>query len=346
YLQLNPPDELLAKVKEETEAKLLRRQQEEEEAKREAKTTDGHKIHAYANFSNHEEADHASDLGAEGVGLMRSEFLFLNRGDAPSEEEQDQIYTHMTREMGPERPVTIRTLDVGGDKPLTYCPLPDEDNPFLGERGIRMLLREENLFRTQVRAVLRASQWGPLRLMIPMITNLSEVIASKRIIQEEADKLKLPMIPVGIMIEVPAAVMIADHLAKEVSFFSIGTNDLTQYVLAMDRNHQALAKQVDALHPAVLKMIELTALSAQKAKIELGVCGGLAGDDLGIPVLLGLGINELSVSLPSVPGVKARIREMNLEKCRKLAKEALSKSDAQSVRDLVNNWYEVNKISK
>lgn len=338
YLQLNPPQELLDQVKTETKNKLHRRIEEEAQAKIPALTTDKHRITVWANFANHEEADHAANLGAEGVGLMRSEFLFLNRENAPTEEEQFQIYTHMTKEMGPERPVTIRTLDVGGDKPLTYCPLPDEENPFLGERGIRMLLREQTLLRTQVRAVLRASKWGPLRIMIPMITNLEEVRESKRIIQEEADALQIPMIPVGIMIEVPAAVLIADHLAKEVDFFSIGTNDLTQYVLAMDRNHQALAKQVDALHPAVLKMIHLTSLAAHRAGIEVGVCGGLAGDDLGIPILLGLGIKELSVSLPSVPGVKALIRGLHLEKCKDLALRAMDMADPTAVRNLVKSW--------
>lgn len=338
YLQLNPPQELLDQVKRETTNKLHRRSEEEAQAKLPALTTDNHRITVWANFANHEEADHAANLGAEGVGLMRSEFLFLNRENAPTEEEQFQIYSHMTKEMGPERPVTIRTLDVGGDKPLTYCPLPDEENPFLGERGIRMLLREQTLLRTQVRAVLRASKWGPLRLMIPMITNLEEVRESKRIIQEEADALQVPMIPVGIMIEVPAAVLIADHLAKEVDFFSIGTNDLTQYILAMDRNHQALAKQVDALHPAVLKMIHLTSLAAHRAGIEVGVCGGLAGDDFGIPILLGLGIEELSVSLPSVPGVKALIRGLQLEKCKDLALEAMDMADPSAVRNLVKNW--------
>lgn len=338
YLQLDPPQELLDQVKRQTSEKLLRREEEEKKAQLPATTTDQIQMKVYANFANHEEADHAANLGAEGVGLMRSEFLFLNREDAPSEEEQYQIYTHMTKQMGPERPVIIRTLDVGGDKPLAYCPLPSEDNPFLGERGIRLLLREQTLFRTQVRAVLRASQWGPLRLMIPMITNLAEVRECRRIILEEAQLLEVKPIPMGIMIEVPAAVLIADHLAKEVDFFSIGTNDLTQYVLAMDRNHQALARHVDALHPAVLKMIQLTAEAAHRAKIEVGVCGGLAGDDFGIPILLGLGIDELSVSLPSVPGVKALIRELNMKECQNLALEALLQSDPGAVRDLVKKW--------
>ncbi len=338
YLQVQPPADLLFQVQKATVEKLKRREKEDERAQLPAQTLDQHLIKVFANFSNHEEADHALHLGAEGVGLMRSEFLFLNREEAPSEEEQFHIYSHMAHQMGAEHPVIIRTLDVGGDKPLAYCPLPAEDNPFLGERGIRLLLKEQELLRVQVRAILRASQWGSLRIMIPMITNISEVRACRQILIEEAQKLKVSPVPLGIMIEVPAAVLIADQLAREVDFFSIGTNDLTQYVLAMDRNHPALAREVDALHPAVLKMIQWTVAAGDRHHIEVGICGGLAGDEGGIPLLLGLGLKELSVSLPSVPSVKERIRKLNKSQCSLLAEKALQLESAQAVREQVKVW--------
>ncbi|MCB0386964.1 MAG: phosphoenolpyruvate--protein phosphotransferase, partial [Bdellovibrionales bacterium] len=184
--------------------------------------------------------------------------------------------------------------------------------------------------------LLRAAQMGPLRIMLPMVTNLEEIHQAKSIIREEQVALGVGPVPVGIMIEVPAAAVMADRLANEVDFFSIGTNDLTQYVLAMDRNHPSLARQVDGLHPAVLALIEMTTKAAQAAGIEVGVCGGIAGDLAGVPLLVGLGVEELSVSLPSVPGVKARVRELELVACRKLAQRALTLSSADDVRALVN----------
>ena len=335
YLQLDPPAAELAQLENQRQLKLERKTQEEDQAHLPATSQDGHRIKVFANFASVEESEKGVDLGAEGVGLMRSEFLFLNRDQAPTEEEQFQIYSHMTKAMGADRPVIVRTLDVGGDKPLAYCPVPEEENPFLGERGLRLLLKEPKLFRSQLRALLRASQQGPIRIMLPMVTNLSEVQEAKAIIREEQVALGVAPVPVGIMIEVPAAAIMADRLAEEVDFFSIGTNDLTQYLLAMDRNHPSLARQVDGLHPAVLNMIEKTAAAAHARGIELGVCGGIAGDSLGIPLLIGLGVEELSVSLPSVPAVKARVRELELGACQSLAQRALTLSSAADVRALV-----------
>lgn len=339
YLQLKPSSQELEALAQLNQNLEVQRQAEERAAQQTAMTQDGTQILVFANFASHQEAERGRTLGAEGVGLMRSEFLFLNRQTAPSEEEQYQIYSHITQCLGPDRPVIIRALDVGGDKPLAYCPLPAEDNPFLGERGLRLLLREQQLFRTQVRALLRAHQHGPIRLMLPMVTNLDEVQAARAMVREEQESLGVPALPLGIMIEVPAAALMADQLAREVDFFSIGTNDLTQYALAMDRNHPSLARHVDGLHPAVLKLIQQTVTAAHRAEIEVGICGGIAGDASGVPILIGLGLRELSVSLPSVPGIKARVRDLHLAHCERVAEQALGMTSAQQVRDLIKREF-------
>jgi phosphocarrier protein FPr len=288
-----------------------------------------------ANVGDLEEARRVPRVGAESVGLLRSEFLFLDRRTAPTEDEQAAAYEAILREVGPERLVVIRTLDVGGDKPLSYLPVAPEANPFLGERGIRLLLNRPELFATQVRAILRASRAGRVALMFPMISTAGEWHAAREVVELQRLALGIPAIPVGIMVETASAALLAERLAREAEFFSIGTNDLTQYTLAMDRTNPRLAPQVDALHPAVLRLIELTVAGGHAHGRWVGVCGAAAGDPRAVPVLVGLGVDELSASVPLVPSVKAQIRALSIEECRATARLALEAADGAEVRALV-----------
>jgi phosphocarrier protein FPr/phosphocarrier protein len=308
-----------------------KREEEKAAAYKPAKTKDGVHIEVVANITSAANAREAVAAGAEGVGLLRSEFLFDNRDTAPTEEEQAAEYIATAEALGRERKLVVRTLDVGGDKPLAYLPLPKEDNPFLGLRGVRVSLDRPDIFRTQLRAILQAAPKGDLHIMFPMIASLDELKAAKRILNEEATALGQTA-KVGVMIEVPSAALIADQLATEADFFSIGTNDLTQYCLAMDRGHPKLAKQADALHPAVLKLIGLTVEGAHKHGRWVGICGGIASDTLAVPVLVGLGVDELSVSIPSIPSIKAQISRLHKGECETLAKEILQLGTAAEVR--------------
>jgi multiphosphoryl transfer protein len=296
-------------------------------------TVDGARIEVVANISDPAEAALAVGAGGEGVGLLRTEFLFLQRDHAPSEDEQAEAYTTMTRALN-GLPIIIRTLDIGGDKEVPYMAMPTEQNPFLGERGIRLCLARPELFRTQLRAVFRAAATGPVRIMYPMISTFEELAKAKTITEEVRKDMGAAPVEIGIMIEVPSAVIMAPELAREVDFFSIGTNDLTQYVLAMDRLHPVLAKQADGLHPAVLRMIDQTVRAAQTAGKWVGACGGIAGDPKGVAILIGLGVSELSVSIPSIAAVKAQIRGLTMNKARALAQRALSCRTATEVRAL------------
>ena len=300
-----------------------------------ATTSDGHRVKVAANLGDVRDAVKVRALGGEGVGLLRSEFLFQDRHQAPEEDEQAALYSEAARALGPERLLVIRTLDVGGDKPLLYLPMEHEENPFLGERGVRFTLSQPELFRTQVRAILRASREGKVAIMFPMIATLAEWRESKALVERERRALGVPLIPVGIMVETAAAALIAEHFAREADFLSVGTNDLTQYTLAMDRTNPRLAPQVDALHPSVLTLIAMTVAGATQHGRWVGVCGALAGDHAAIPVLLGLGVHELSVDLPLVPQVKARVRALSHADCRTTAREALACGEAAEVRALV-----------
>jgi phosphoenolpyruvate-protein kinase (PTS system EI component) len=231
-------------------------------------------------------------------------------------------------------PLIIRTLDIGGDKSAPYLNMPAEDNPFLGVRGIRLCLARPELFRTQLRAIYRASEYGPVKIMFPMISTLEDLEAAKTIAAEVRWEVGADLVDIGIMIEVPSAVLMADEFAQEVDFFSIGTNDLTQYTLAMDRLHPMLGKQADGLHPAVLRMVDRTVQAATAAGKWVGVCGGIAGDPKGATILAGLGVAELSVAIPSIAAVKAHIRRLSLEKAKALARQALACRTAAEVRAL------------
>jgi multiphosphoryl transfer protein len=296
-------------------------------------TSDGHRIGIYANVANAKQAADAVAAGAEGVGLMRTEFLFLERDSAPSEDEQYAVYRDTITALG-GRPLIIRTLDVGGDKQVSYLDLPHEDNPFLGVRGARLLLARPELLRTQLRALYRAASHGPLSIMFPMVTELAEVQALRAECEQVRSALNAPVVQIGIMVEVPAVAVMAERFAKCVDFFSIGTNDLTQYVLAMDRQHPQLAAQADSLNPAVLALIGMTARAANAASIHVGVCGGLAGDPLGARILAGLGVDDLSMSAQDVAAVKTVIRAEPLSAMQLLAEHALAAGSAAEVRGL------------
>ncbi|MET0324785.1 MAG: phosphoenolpyruvate--protein phosphotransferase [Ilumatobacteraceae bacterium] len=297
-------------------------------------TIDGHRVEIVANVNRASEAAAAVEAGAEGVGLMRTEFLFLGRDEPPSEEEQYEALAEMVRVLN-GLPLIVRTLDIGGDKNAPYLDLPVEDNSFLGIRGIRLCLERPDLFRAQLRSIYRASQLGPLAVMFPMIARLEDLEAAIVHAERARTEIGAQPIDIGIMIEVPSAVVLAPELARRVQFFSIGTNDLTQYVLAMDRLHPVLAKQADALHPAVLRMIKATVDAADGAGIWVGVCGGVAGEPEGALVLTGLGVRELSVSVPAVAAVKARLRAVRHTDARRLAERALACATATEVRALV-----------
>jgi len=330
-LNLEPGPADLERARKRVERQAAQRALEQEAALKPALTADGASLEVAANIRNAREAVEAVAAGAQGVGLLRSEFLFLDRATAPTEEEQAAEYGKVARTLGPGRRCVIRTLDVGGDKPLPYLPLPDEANPFLGLRGVRVSLERPELFRTQLRAILRAAPLGDVHVMFPMIATLEELHAAKALLGEEADALGRT-VKVGLMIEVPSAVLIADALAREVDFFSIGTNDLTQYCLAMDRGHPRLARQADALHPAVLRLIALTVEAAHRHGKWVGVCGGLASDLLALPALLGLGVDELSVDVPSIGAVKCRLSRLARTECEALARELLTLPTAMEVR--------------
>lgn len=333
-LRLNPNATELAQAEEARKKEATQRQHDLESAFAPATTADGHRVEIAANIADLEDAERAVATGAEGIGLLRSEFLFLERESAPSEEEQMLSYEKIAHALGAEKPLVIRTLDVGGDKPLSYLPIPKEENPFLGQRGIRIGLDRPEILRTQLRAILKSAHAGKIHIMFPMIATLDELRAAKAILEDERIRLGVPPIPVGIMVEVPSAAILAEQFAREADFFSIGTNDLTQYTLAMDRGHPKLAAQVDGLDPSILHLIARTVEAAHRHGRWVGVCGGIAGDEAAVPILVGLGVDELSVSIPVIPAVKARIREMTMAGCRKLAQEALKQETAAQVRAL------------
>ena len=314
----------------------LARKREAEEAERQspAVTTDGHAIAIGANVNQPAQLPLALSHGAEGVGLMRTEFLFLERGQTPSEDEQYETYRAMLAGLE-GRPLIVRALDIGGDKQVAHLNLPHEENPFLGVRGARLLLRRPDLLEPQLRALYRAAkEGGDLQIMFPMITSVEEVLTLKEHCERIRAALDAPAVPIGIMIEVPAAAAMADILAAHVDFFSIGTNDLTQYTLAIDRQNPALAPEADSLHPAVLRLIDQTVKGAAQHGRWVGVCGGIAGDPFGATLLAGLGVGELSMTPRDIPPVKARLRAGAQADFAALARKALTLDGAAAVRAL------------
>lgn len=303
-------------------------------AQRDCRTADGVRIGVFANVGSLAEAQAAVRNGAEGCGLLRTEFLFLDRQLPPGEAEQTVEYARIAAAFG-ERPLTIRTLDAGGDKPIAYLPLPPEDNPALGLRGVRASLTHPELLRTQLRAVL-AVRSGHCRLLLPMITEVAEVRAVRAMLEEECRALgRREPLEVGVMIETPASAELAAQIAQAADFLSIGTNDLTQYTLAMDRGHPQLAARLDALHPAVLRLIARTATAARAHGRHVAVCGGLASEVPAAPLLVGLGVLELSAVPAVIPQLKARIATVSLTQCQALAARALEQESAAAVRALL-----------
>ena len=313
---------------------LARRQAEEARNRLlPATTTDGHTVEIAANVNRADQVARALEAGAEGVGLMRTEFLFLERDTVPDEEAQYQALRAMVEALG-GRPLVVRTLDIGGDKQVPHLQLPVEDNPFLGVRGARLALRRDDLLMPQLRALYRAARHGPLQIMFPMISTVEEVLELRRRMAQVREELAAPEVPIGIMIEVPSAALLADRLAAQVDFFSIGTNDLTQYALAVDRQHPELAAMADSLHPAVLRLVERTVAGARRHGRWVGVCGGLAGEPLGAALLVGLGVDELSMSVGDVGPIKALLRRHSLSELQALARQALDLDSADEVRAL------------
>jgi len=339
-ITINPSSDVLMQTKNNIEK--LQREQEEALSLKDlpAVTPDGLKIELWGNIAHPDEASAVLSSGGSGIGLFRTEFLFMNRNTPPSEDEQFEAYRKVLDEMKPH-PVVIRTLDAGGDKEIPYLNIPKEDNPFLGYRAIRIGLTEEQLLITQLKALIRSSICGNLYIMFPMISSLWEIRRAKTLIQKAASQLddkgmRYGKFKVGIMIEIPSAAIMAEELAKEVDFFSIGTNDLTQYTLAVDRGNSKVSQWYDHLHPAVLKLIAMTSKAAKTQKIELGICGEMAGDPFALPVLLGLGFDELSMSPPAIPKIKRLVRKFQAERAKQVAQKALSMKDADEVRQYLN----------
>jgi len=334
-LRLNAPIQEIERTKTRIERQQAKRAEDLTHAFEPAITRDGYRVEVVANIGSIKDAEEAASLGAEGVGLLRTEFVFMERSKAPTEDEQTGIYRGIAEAMGADQPIIIRTLDVGGDKPLPYLPMAHEENPFLGERGIRFGFDQPELQRTQFRAILRASTAGKVRVMFPMIGRIEELRMAKAMLEEERQQLNLPPIEIGIMIEIPSAAVMAETLAKEADFFSVGTNDLTQYTLAVDRGHPKLAPFVDGVHPAVLRLIDQAVRGAGRYGKWVGVCGGIGSDPQAIPILIGLGVKELSASVTMIPSIKAQVRSLDLDHCQKLAAQALGMETAAEVRDLV-----------
>jgi phosphocarrier protein FPr len=334
-LRLEPTEDEEREIGRLQNAAARRRVEEHSVASEPATTRDGHRVEVVANIGDPGEGEMVVDAGGEGVGLLRSEFLFMDRRTAPDEEEQHRVYSGIARALGRDRICVIRTLDVGGDKPLSYMPVAAEANPFLGQRGIRLMYDHPEILRTQIRAIHRAAGHGRIAIMFPMISTLAEWRDARTMVEEERAALGSPVVQIGIMVETASAALLADRFAEDADFFSIGTNDLTQYTLAMDRTNPRLAAQLDSLHPAVLKLIDMTVKGAALHGRWVGVCGAVAGDPEAVPVLIGLGVHELSVSLPAVASTKARVRNLSQAECRSTAEEALRASDGAEVRALV-----------
>lgn len=304
-----------------------------------AVTGDGQQIEIAANVASSHEAASAHAHGADGVGLLRTEFLFVERTTAPNEQEQIAAYQGVVDAMG-DKPVIIRTIDVGGDKQLDYLPLPAEANPVLGLRGIRLAQLHPQILDRQLRALLQVSPVQRCRILLPMITEVDELLHIRSRLDALRVELGLSQRPeLGVMIEVPAAALMAEQLAEHADFLSIGTNDLSQYTLAMDRDHAGLASRVDALHPALLRLIAHTCAGAAKHGRWVGVCGALASDPLATPVLIGLGVRELSVSPLQIGEIKARVRELDAGMCQTLSQKLLNMSNAKSVREACHQYW-------
>ena len=328
-----------------TEKKAQQDAQKAEYAKlhgKPATTEDGKTFALYSNIGSPNDLHLIDENGSEGIGLFRSEFLFMESKQAPSEDQQYAIYRKVAEHMK-GKTVILRLLDIGGDKPLSYLNFPKEENPFLGWRGVRLYKDNPEVFLSQIRAAIRAAAYGDLWVMIPMVISLDEVRWVKQQIAEQSVKLEAegrnhnPNLKVGIMIETPASALIAEQLAKEAAFFSIGTNDLTQYTLAVDRGNTKISVLYDGLHPAVLRLMKMTCDAGRKAGIDVGICGEMGGQLEATPLLVGMGFNEISISGKMLPAVKYSISRLNAAACRELLDKAIAANDADAVRQLLQD---------
>ena len=330
----------------EYEDKLEKYEAEQERLKaykdKNAETKDGHRVEVVGNMGNLKDVEPILANGGEGVGLFRSEFLYMDRSELPTEEEQFEVYKEVAEKMG-DKPVIIRTLDVGGDKELPYLDFPEEMNPFLGYRAIRVCLERDDIFKPQLKALLRAGSYGNIKIMFPMISSLDELRAAKAKVEEVKAELKADGIEynedidLGMMIEIPAAVMIADQLAKEVDFFSIGTNDLIQYTVAVDRMNEQIAEMHTPYHPAVLRLIKKTIEAAHAEDIWVGMCGEAAGEELLLPFLLGAGLDEFSMSAVSILKIKEILTKWTFAEAEKESEKILELGTAAEVKEYLSN---------
>lgn len=304
-------------------------------------TKDGKRVELAANIGTPADVNSVLENGGEAVGLYRTEFLYMGKDRLPTEEEQYTAYKTVLEKMN-GKPVVVRTLDIGGDKELPYLKLPKEMNPFLGFRAIRLCLEEQAIFRTQLRALLRASVHGNLKIMFPMIATLSEFRAAKAVLVEEKEKLAAEgvetaeQMEVGIMVEIPSTAVLADQFAQEVDFFSIGTNDLIQYTMAADRMNERVSYLYQPFNPAVLRLISMVINAAHKEGKWVGMCGEMAGDPMAVPILLGLGLDEFSMSATSILPARAQIKELNSERAKSVKEAVLSMKTAEEVIEFVN----------
>jgi phosphoenolpyruvate-protein phosphotransferase (PTS system enzyme I) len=341
---INPEEDTLFKYEERLARFEAYRADIERESHLPAVTRDGVSLNLMANIELVEEVVSAKDNGASGIGLFRTEFLYLDLERFPTEEELLVKYKELAELMTPQS-VTIRTLDINGDKFNPYIDPVEEANPALGLRAVRFCLENKDIFITQIKAILRAAAFGNIKLLIPMISCMEELIQVKAVVRQAVMELERDAkvfnkdIPLGIMIEVPSAVLMADELARQVDFFSIGTNDLIQYSMAIDRRNRRVAHLYQALNPAVLKMIRMTLDAAQKNNIDVVMCGEMAGDPINVPVLLGLGIRDLSMNAASIPVIKKMIRDMDAKNARKLSEDLFQFTTVQEITRFIQQEY-------
>lgn len=342
-ITISPDHKAIEKMEADRSAWEIRRAQAEAVRLLAAETTDGHKVRVAANMASVDELGLIADSGAEEIGLLRTEFLFMRRDAPPTEKEQYDLYRTIVEGLE-GRPLTVRTVDIGGDKPVPYMNRPSEANPNLGWRGLRYSLDMPQLFETQLAAILRASAGGPVRIMFPLVSTVDEVRAAKKHVNAVMDLLRQRGVPfdthieIGIMIEVPAAAEMAELLAREVDFFSIGTNDLTQYVMAADRANPKVQTLFDPFHPAVLRMVAKSIRAAHDAGIWIGMCGAMAGNPMAVPILLGLGLDEFSMTPLDIAEFKLTLRGLAQSECHDLAIETLQLSSAEAVREQVSAY--------
>ncbi|MBZ4686610.1 MAG: ptsP [Clostridiales bacterium] len=345
---INPDQKALAEYRAKLAAYEKKQRELSKLKEKPARTCDGFGVKVAANISIPEDTNRVLEVNADGIGLFRSEFLYMNTGQLPDEEKQFKAYKEVVEKMA-GKPVIIRTLDIGGDKELPYMDLPEEMNPFLGWRAIRISLERKDIFKTQLRAILRASNYGQIKLMFPLIASLEELDKALEILDEVKEELESENIlydrkmEVGMMIEVPSAALMADRFADKVDFFSIGTNDLIQYTVAVDRTNEKISELHTPYHPAVLRLINWVAEAAQKAGIWVGICGEAGGNSLLTPIFVGMGITELSMSPGSILEVKKKVRELSKKEAEKHVNKVLALNTAAEVEEYLK---EVSKTAE